>query len=290
MQVLKKDRIVNLHHSVGNILLDAGSLLTIGGKQFLLGSQLSVALSGLVANTLYYVYATLNSGVPQLTISQNVNSAGPTGFGSWKLVGAFYANGGPPALTVSSAQGAIEFGSFINIEGVPTFQAPIPSWFGINTLSDSPPTKATTRDVDVVHWLRVGSKAVCFYQYRHSSLTGAASGTGAYLYLVPPNLTPLAQNFPFQTSPGIGYSGDIIDNHFNAGQVGSSSSGQELAVVSNFRDVALVNGTHGASLLIEGTDYQSSTVRAFAGEASLAASFKVEFNVVGWSDTPLKDL
>lgn len=121
-QILQLDRIGSLSHSAGTISL-ASSVLTIGGQQY------SGALSRLIAtdvtmtaNTLYMIYAVINSGNMELRISANVNSVGPSGFTSWKLVGAFYTNGLSP----------IAFGSFVNIQGTPSTSTPIPFNLGVN--------------------------------------------------------------------------------------------------------------------------------------------------------------
>lgn len=122
-QKIKEDKIGSLSHSSGVITLQA-SILTIGGQQYTT-SALQLTLSGLSVHTTYMLYVVLNSGVPTLVSSTNVNSVGPAGFASWKLVGAFIAN-----------QSAA-FGAFLNIEGVPVC-APVlwlPSNTGFGTLS-----------------------------------------------------------------------------------------------------------------------------------------------------------
>lgn len=108
-QVIRNDKITALSQGGGNISLASGASLTIGGQQYVTTTQLSVALPTLAAASLYFVYAVQTAGVVALNISQNVNSVGPTGFLSWKLVGAFYSNG----------NSSVGFGSFVNIEGSP---------------------------------------------------------------------------------------------------------------------------------------------------------------------------
>lgn len=98
----------------GTSITLGASTLTIGGQQYRNTSSISRLISTdvtLVANGLYMIYAVNNLGNIELRISSNVNSVGPSGFLSWKLVGAFYANG---------VTGSIAFGSFVNIEGAPT--------------------------------------------------------------------------------------------------------------------------------------------------------------------------
>lgn len=92
------------------LMSHAGGTIT---ATFQNGSSLSRLISAdvtLVANTLYMVYLVVSGGAAALRISTNVNSAGPAGFTTWTLVGAFYSNG----------IGTIAFGSFIkDITSVP---------------------------------------------------------------------------------------------------------------------------------------------------------------------------
>ena len=109
-QILLQDSIGTLSHSTGVISLTA-STVTVGGQQYntsTLTRTISTDVT-MTANTLYMIYMVIVSGVPQLRISSNVNSVGPSGFTYWKLVGAFYADG----LSI------VDFGSFVNIENTP---------------------------------------------------------------------------------------------------------------------------------------------------------------------------
>lgn len=84
------------------------NLLTIGGKQYAFTSKtLSTATSGfggidtgvIAISSFYYVYAVVSAGVPGLVAS--LSSSAPTGFTSYKKVGAFYTN--PAATTIFKA-------------------------------------------------------------------------------------------------------------------------------------------------------------------------------------------
>lgn len=116
-QKFRDDKIGTLSHSGGSIVMSASTsnpaYVTIGGQQWKVTSSLSRTIATdvtMAANTLYMIYAVRNSGNTELRISTNVNSVGPAGFSSWKLVGAFQSNGMSP----------IAFGSFVTIEGTPT--------------------------------------------------------------------------------------------------------------------------------------------------------------------------
>ena len=86
---LGSDTIGSLSQGSGTFTL-AASRLTIGGQQYKT-SALSVTPT-LAANTMYCLYVVLSSGVLTLVSSTNVNSVGPAGFSSWKLVGAYVTN------------------------------------------------------------------------------------------------------------------------------------------------------------------------------------------------------
>ncbi len=108
-QKIKEEKIGILSHNAGIISL-AISTINIGGIQ-VDTDPLSRTISSdvtMTANTLYMVYVAMLTGAPVMRISANVNSTGPSGFASWKLVGAFYSNG---------VTGSIAFGSFVNIDG-----------------------------------------------------------------------------------------------------------------------------------------------------------------------------
>ena len=105
-QKLYTDRIGALSFSSPNVILQP-SILTIGGQQYVTTSALNVSPTGLSAASLYMIYAVQTAGVVSLVLSTNVNSVGPSGYSSWKLVGAFYSNDTPA------------FGAFVNIEGPP---------------------------------------------------------------------------------------------------------------------------------------------------------------------------
>lgn len=84
------EKIGSLSYSAPSIILSS-SRLTIGGQQYLINS-LNFIPSALAASTLYMIYAVLVNGVVTLVNSTNLNTTGPNGFLSYKLVGAFRTN------------------------------------------------------------------------------------------------------------------------------------------------------------------------------------------------------
>lgn len=141
------------------------SLLTIGGQQYRTTSNLTVAYPSLTANNLYMIYAVQTAGVVSIVISQNLNSVGPTGFSSWKLVGAFYSNG----------LNSVAFGSFITIEGTPTssdiFYTPIFTGLGVAVPI-------------YIAWKRVGQDIKILGRVTNGTVTGGTAGVS-----LPANLT-----------------------------------------------------------------------------------------------------
>jgi hypothetical protein len=156
------DRIGALSHNAGVITL-GDSRVTIGGQQYKTGA-LQLTLSGLAAHSTYMLYVVLSAGVLTLVSSTNVNSVGPAGFTSWKLVGAFLASETPA------------FGAFVNIEGKPSTQGNM-AWTpsnasGFGTISS--PNMNFARDG---RWL------VCDFRFT----TGTVAASTAFLTL-PTNL------------------------------------------------------------------------------------------------------
>jgi|GEM_PF-7100592 len=106
-QILLPEKIGSLSQNGGVVTLGP-SIINIGGQQYRT-STLSLTLPTLTANQLYMIYAVLVGGVVTLVQDTAVNSAGPTGYTTWRLVSAYYANN---AATVG-------FGGFVNITGAP---------------------------------------------------------------------------------------------------------------------------------------------------------------------------
>jgi hypothetical protein len=98
-QILQADKIGTMSQSAGIVTMAASSsvpsYLTIGGQQYQITASLTRTITSdvtLTLQNLYHVYAVVSAGVVVLRISTNLNSVGPAGFTSWKLVGAFYTD------------------------------------------------------------------------------------------------------------------------------------------------------------------------------------------------------
>lgn len=182
MQVLRTDKIGTLSHSSGNIIMSASvsnpAYLTIGGRQYKITSNLSVALPAMSANNRYQVYAVQTAAVVSLVISQNENSVGPSGYGGWKLVGSLLANQGSP----------VAFGAFITIKGKPTTPIFNTGRIVFDSTTASPPGKPSSA-VDSLLMQMNGDSAYLKYQYKHEAIAGGSTGGGNYLLASPTNLS-----------------------------------------------------------------------------------------------------
>ncbi len=156
-QILQLDKIGSLSQSSGTITL-AASTLTIGGQQYPTG-PLTTAVNTSVGNTRYMIYAIQSGGVVSLTQSTNVNSVGPAGSTSWKLVGAYYTNG----------LASVGFGSFVNIVGIPKTDriSYLPTYQGFGT-----PTSVE------MYWELIGGKVFIDGFWANGTTTGVQAQVG----------------------------------------------------------------------------------------------------------------
>jgi hypothetical protein len=277
-QVLRPDKIGQLTHSAGNIIMAASAAspayLTVGGRQYKVVSQLSVALPTLAANNRYQVFAVVSGGNPILVISQNENSVGPAGFASWKLVGSFYANG----LVV------VGFGGFVNIEGVPQTELINSGLINITSTGVSP-TKPTSTVFDEVSFSRFGQFGKFIYRFRTGASTaGGANGTGNYLYQLPSSLffgaSVLLNTTATNTNDGTwrGYGAGGITHDANTHGQGTWA----MPYDSNKIRILVTNNVANTGMI--GLGWYDITL--------VNTGYFVEFEVPisGWSNTPIKDL
>lgn len=165
-----EDKIGALSQSSGTILVGP-SFLTVGGQQYY-SASLSRAISSdvtMTANSRYQIFAVIVGGSLSLRISANENSVGPAGFTAWKLVGSFYSNGLSP----------VAFGSFVNIEGVPS----------TNTISYTPVWTATTTNPVINNGTLAGTYSIrgniVELTIRTYMGTTTTYGSGNYMWSIP---------------------------------------------------------------------------------------------------------
>lgn len=255
-QVLFADKIGTLSHSAGTITLTT-SRLTIGGQQYVNSSALSRLITTdvtLVANNLYMIYAVRNAGNTELRISSNVNSVGPAGFLSWKLVGAFYAT----AATIPV------WGSFVNIDGPPETQSEIIEDGAASLVAFVGGFASFT--LTSYRWARSGKNL--FVIWRLDSCVG--NGVGARIPLPRGSLTS--------------NDGGSLAVGLYSGQNGSNNAFGGTMVGLNSSDVGFSGNNLG------GQSVGTRTGNEIVGTAptTFGGNFRVFINQ--WSATPLKDL
>jgi len=262
-QKLRDDKITILSHSAGNIILASGAYLTIGGQQYVTSSQLIVALPVMTASTRYFIYAVLSGGVPALVISQNVNSVGPVGFTSWKLVGALFADGSVTPV----------FGAFINIKGIPAC-GPFFSGF-VNIATDG----GTFNKANVVIDRTVVSIRGKMADFTLQFSMGAGTSSGAeHIVRSPANL---AIDFNSIVTNSIAQ----VNADGGSGYIASSGLGK----TADFCHHQTFNGWVIAFDQPSGSNATSTTTNQ-PNTTSWFISGRIKFPVVGLSDTPLEDL
>ncbi|OQW46488.1 MAG: hypothetical protein A4S09_16355 [Proteobacteria bacterium SG_bin7] len=259
-QKLFEDKIGLLSHSAGSITL-AASRLTIGGQQYVTTSLTRAIATDLTmtANTLYMIYAVLNSGVVELRFSANVNSSGPAGFTAWKLVGAFYSNATPA------------FGAFVNIDGIPMSGeiAYSPS------LQSSGGGNITLNATGVIspygYWQRIGNQLKMYAGFRNGTGGTATGAAGGIMLGLPSGIVGTSNrasdgNFGTFVASGGGYKG------------GPGADTHDWYFVSNGTTLTPIRPLSGSVLAV----------------ADLVAQYSLNvdttFGIAAWSNTPLKDL
>jgi hypothetical protein len=278
-QVLRQDKIGQLTHSAGNIIMAASvaspAYLTIGGRQYTVTSNLSVALPSMTANTRYQVFAVQSGGVVSLVISQNENSVGPAGFLSWKLVGSLMANNASPVV----------FGSFINIKGSPTTQYFTDSNWSIGAVTTAPTPstpgffRSMARDGE---FLNIQMEFWC--------AAGGGAGSGIYLIPMPTNLgtNSASQSLHPAGFPGVGGRFSSVGSGYMLHNALSSGSKFSVAPAVNSNNlqfyVVSVDGTAPGAIrgVYSNTFYSLNVATSWA--------FTARIPIQGWTNTPIEDL
>lgn len=260
-QKLFEDSLGVLTQPASVVQLD-GARITLGGQQYNFDT-VQESLPSLTSTTLYFVYAVLFSGSPALRISTNVNSVGPAGFNSWKLVGAFYSNG------LSS----VGFGSFVNIEGRPETEL-IPFTAIIKGVTSDPTEGGSV--VKESWFTRDGKDTIVKFSYTQA--TGGTAGSGQYYVPPPENLTidSSVETTVSEQASRVRGSCAIASN-------GNERHGPALIDVDN-GGVQLYTGNETNVL-----NLWSSSVTSLAND-NLDVSFIIRIPITEWSNTPLKDL
>lgn len=293
-QKIKEEKIGTLTHGGGIISLTP-STVNVGGVQVdtdALSKTISLDVI-LSANTLYMIYIVLNVGAPEIKISTNVNSIGPAGFSSWKLVGAFYSNGVVrneaifPIITITPT-----FGSFVNIIGTPqtdwvseTLRIVDNVNANVMYLGSTPNYGRTCR------WKRDGNNFIFEFGYYQGTPNVGVAGSGNYAVMFPQNIPAVDGGL------GGGNSGNLTYIALDFGGGSNFGQGRWGAIFSDRASMVIVNQTGG--LL---TSFPGAHLSPNAGRADAIASNNLNFtttnygltgrgvfNITSWS-TQIKDL
>jgi hypothetical protein len=160
------------------------------------------------------------------------------------------------------------------------------SWTGINkvtsgwltftmsiTGASSNPSKASSPDIDQAAYMRDGKDMLIRYNYRHTSATGSAAGSGAYQFVIP-------------DSKLIDTTGFTVND--------SSATGQTVGAVSGFRTT--VNAVEGhvfaganshLRLCLGNNDFTPTTIGSGyydINSATWQVSFNARMPIASWAD------
>lgn len=210
------------------------------------GVSYSVNLTGLTANTLYFLYLRINSGTAQLFFVTTVPSTYRVSFPEAILVGAFYSNG----LT------SVAFGSFINIEGIPSTTNDI----AFNAVTQGFGTISS----EVSNWSRTGLNLFINTKFTAGTVTATQARFNFPGAITASPLTPV-----------LGAAG----NHINSNA--STTDGMAVLKEPNVGYFTFSRQSSGAFNAANGSAIFNN------GEAQ---SFFAIVAIQQWSNTPLKDL
>lgn len=252
------DRTGQLSHSSGVITLNVPpgqsfNVITIGGQQYRTASLFRTISADvtLLENTLYMVFAVVSGGVVSLRISSNFNSVGPVGFTAWQLVGAFYSDG------------ASLLGSFLNPNTEPETE-----W-----ISFTSPLQNFTVSSQNCRWKRLGEDIFTRFFF---ALNAAPTGT---IYFRQPVNIPIFNGAKFDYTSNDGHLGTATANP------GVAQNYQGHLQPSSLDGRWRIVGDGGAN------EWSSSGAVPFAwasGNRFSATTYPIP--IVGWLNTPLKDL
>lgn len=270
---LREDFIGALSHSSGVISLGP-TLITIRGQQYYaLASSLNI--SGLTANTLYFVYAVPLGSSFSLQYSTSIPSVYRIGVPQSALVGAFYSNN----FTTPA------FAAFVNIDGVPRTEW----WATNNTIptaligSVSNPAFGTMSH-NLYRLKRSGEDIEGEWNMRQTA--AGSPGSGFYIVTFP---FPILESY-YRTNQTDAAQADLGTISIREFVPGSWRINSTLSLPANntqgmFGDLG---GIQSGSTVVG--DWGTPFVPFGGSGQQLRIGIKYKYKVSGWSNTPLKDL
>lgn len=157
------------------------------------------------------------------------------------------------------------------------YGTPITDWQSYTlpiTGTTTNPTKATTR-TDVARWRRVGDSMEINYTYSHSSATGAANGSGTYLFGIPSGYAIDSNKVFINSAPDVGVVGAAAV--YNSNVTGNRLSGFVKIYDSNRLMITTGNDQVGVQ------PAASSLFQFTAG--TVVYSFLATVPIQGWSSS-----
>lgn len=238
------------------------------------GVGYTCTLSGLTANTLYFLY--LRPGQVNIQFVTTVPSSYRASFPQAILIGAFYSNN----LT------SVSFGAFISIVGIPESD-----WMDMNTTIGSTTflhavTSNPSYGTVIYNNYRVKRKGdEVFGEWNFKQ--GAAGGAGSGHYLI--KLAFLPDLLKYKNAASEGGLGTVGMLRFQEGSLGAFNGNSLLYLYAPFSDIigAQVTGTNAAGNALGG---QWASDKNHLGVSNLVWGMEYHYIVSGWTKTPLKDL
>jgi hypothetical protein len=210
------------------------------------------------ASTEYYIYVIKigmrTAGIIVSTVKP-ING-GPVGYKYWNCIGAFYNN------SSSAITSIIKGGN--NTSTISDF-VEYALTIGATTTA---PTKATTIIFDKAYWRRNGDTMEIVYTYKHTSNTGAANGSGTYLFPIPAGYTIDTSKIAFDTGYATGTVGSalIYDTASNVTSAMKIYNSTNMLMSSN------------STILVGSSNFQITN-------STIVYSFTAKVPITGWSAT-----
>lgn len=139
--------------------------------------------------------------------------------------------------------------------------------------SGSNPTKASSPARDFARWRRVGDTMEVYYDYAQTATTGAANGTGVYVFSLPPTYSSDSNKVYDTSQSGTGVVGNGM------AQVGTSAFGCQV----------LTYDTTGVSLKCQDPTAASgsmfdagATATGFTNNATVRYTLRFSIPISGW--------
>jgi hypothetical protein len=245
-----------LSHSGGIITASFETNTTVGGSY-------QVTLTGLTANTRYFLYIRHSGITPSLFFATTTPSLYRVLFPDAVLVGAFYSDGMSP----------VAFGSFVNIEGTP-----VTDWISYQPVWSSTGTPPTLGNGTLTGKFKlVGDSQEVHFELNGGTTTSA--GTGGYTFTVPLTIDPAKMAVANPTSTIL----SLVNSQYGNQRVQVCVYGG-----TTFVYMFVMTDAGGTGNIDFGGQITATSPTTFGNGHKLGTMFKVP--VAGITNVSLKDL